>query len=64
MTKTYPNLPEWTFTMEEVSAGMYEVSGRDKKGHLVSAKGTDLDVLLEDCRMQAKKIMHGKSDVT
>ena len=29
--------------MDEVSAGVYEVVGRDAAGHVVSAKGTDLE---------------------
>jgi hypothetical protein len=54
--KTYPDLPTWEFEMDEVSANVYEVTGRDATGHTVSAKGTDLDSLLERCRMEARKM--------
>ena len=56
MKKRYPDLPTWEFEMDEVSASVYEVIGRDDKGHRVSAKGTDLDSLLKRCRTEARKI--------
>jgi hypothetical protein len=56
MIKQFPDLPAWHFDMDEVSAGVYEVIGRDGAGHNVSAKGTDLDSLLEECRTEARKI--------
>ena len=56
MRKQFPDLPAWHFDMDEVSAGVYEVIGRDSAGHAVSAKGTDLDSLLEQCRREARKI--------
>jgi len=56
MKKIFSDLPEWTFYMEEVSAGVYEVVGRDMAGHYLSVKGIDLDEILEDCRMEAKHI--------
>jgi hypothetical protein len=51
--KTFAELPAWTFNMDEVSAGVYEVIGTDEAGHRVSAKGPDLDAVLEECRRQA-----------
>jgi hypothetical protein len=56
MKKQFPDLPAWNFDMDEVSAGVYEVIGRDNAGHIVSAKGIDLDSLLEQCRKEARKI--------
>ena len=56
MKKTFSELPAWSFDMDEVSAGVYEVVGSDNHGHRVSAKGTDLDAVLADCRTQALKI--------
>ena len=56
MKKTFPELPAWSFDMDEVSAGVYEVVGSDNRGNRVSAKGTDLDTAVEDCRQQALKI--------
>jgi hypothetical protein len=54
--KRYPDLPTWEFEMDEVSPNVYEVIGRDDTGHTVSAKGIDLDLLLERCRTEALKI--------
>ena len=56
MKKTFPDLPSWSFDMDEVSAGVYEVVGSDIRGNRVSAKGTDLDAVVEDCRRQALKL--------
>jgi len=56
MKKTFSELPAWSFDMDEVSAGVYEVVGTDNSGHRVSAKGTDLDAALENCRQQALRI--------
>ncbi|WAR43784.1 hypothetical protein [Methylomonas rapida] len=56
MKKTYPDLPEWEFELDEVSANVYEVVGTDKLGHKVSSKGVDLDELIEICRKDAKAI--------
>ena len=44
------------FEIEEVSANLYEVTGKDSYGHKVQMKGTDPDALLKDARKSAKKI--------
>lgn len=63
MRKQFPDLPAWRFDMDEVSAGVYEVIGRDSAGHVVSAKGIDLDSLLEQCRREARMIsMRGTTE--
>jgi hypothetical protein len=59
MNKTFPELPGWSFHLEEVSAGVYEVVGTDGFGHRVSSKGIDLDELLRECRESAMKIARG-----
>ena len=53
MKKQFPELPGWQFDLDEVSAGVYEVIGQDRVGHRITAKGTDLDALLEQCRRDA-----------
>jgi len=53
--KQFAELPAWYFDMDEVSAGVYEVIGRDTAGHIVSAKGTDLEALVEQCRQEAQR---------
>ena len=40
MKKRFPDLPAWYFYVDEVSAGIYEVIGRDAAGNVVSAKGS------------------------
>jgi hypothetical protein len=56
MKKRFPDLPAWHFDVDEVSAGVYEVIGRDDAGNVVSAKGTDLNSLSEQSRIEARKI--------
>jgi len=55
MKKTFPSLRDWTFDVDEVSAGVYEVIGRNRLGQAVSAKGTDPDKLLDECKESATK---------
>lgn len=57
MKKRYPDLPAWEFELDEVSAGVYQVVGHDKKGNRVTAKGVDLDSLVDQCRKDARRIL-------
>ncbi|MDP9152062.1 MAG: hypothetical protein M3O36_19230 [Myxococcota bacterium] len=59
MTKAFPELPGWSFHVEEVSAGVYEATGNDGTCHRVACKGTDPDALLKECREAAKKLARG-----
>ena len=56
MKQTFPDVPGWTFKIDEVSANVYEVKGTDSVGHKLQMKGTDPDALLEDARKSAKRI--------
>jgi hypothetical protein len=56
MKKTYSDLPEWSFELDEVSANVYEVVGTDRMGHRVSSTGIDLDQIIEQCKKNAWKI--------
>ena len=49
-------MPSWIFELDEVSTGVYEVMGKDEYGHCVSAKGTDLDELIQMCRADANNL--------
>jgi hypothetical protein len=51
-----PELPGWSFDVQEVSAGVYEVTGTDALGHRVQTKGTDCDALINECREAAAKM--------
>src|SRR5580704_6940797 len=35
MRRSFPELPGWSFLIEEVSAGVYEVTAKDAAGHRV-----------------------------
>jgi hypothetical protein len=64
MTKIYADLPEWSFLVEEVSAGAYQVVASDKRGRRVEMKGTDFDALLNDARAGVASLLRradGKS---
>ena len=56
MIKTFSELPEWSFELDEISAGVYKVIGTDKSGHVVSATGIDLDELIEQCKRDAQSM--------
>jgi len=47
------SLPHWTFDADEVSAGVYLVTGTDASGRCIEKKGTDPDALLVECRQAA-----------
>jgi hypothetical protein len=53
MIKTFPDLPGWSFEIEEGSNGVYEVTGSDEQGRRVRAKGTDVEKLLRECYASA-----------
>ena len=52
----FPDLPGWTFNVEEVSFGVYRVFGRDEAGRSIAKSGTDPDTLLEECRIEARDL--------
>jgi hypothetical protein len=49
-------LEDWYFRIDEVSNNVYEIQGSDLYGRLVSKKGTNPEVLLDECIEDAKKI--------
>lgn len=63
MKKVFPDLPGWSFDIEEVSAGVYIVTGTDGVGRRVEMTGTDVDALLRDVRNVAERypsVPHGR----
>jgi len=54
---TFPDLPGWTFDVDEVSAGVYRAVGVDESGRSVQATGTDPDRLLDECRSAAIDVL-------
>ena len=57
MARSFPELPDWSFDADEVSAGVYRVLGRDRAGRSVEASGLDPEALIEKCRAAALEIM-------
>lgn len=62
MSLTFKELPGWSFEIEEVSAGVYEIVGSDGYGHRVQSKGTDPDALLHQAREDAIRLMGKKQE--
>ena len=57
MLRTYPDLPDWVYEIDEVSAGVYEVVAKDKSGHEISRSGIDVAAIIEDCKRQAAALL-------
>lgn len=53
MSVEFQELPGWKFEVEEVSAGVYRVTGMDRFGHRTVSEGLDPDVILDECRSAA-----------
>jgi hypothetical protein len=56
MKITDPSLPGWAFTVNELSAGVFEVVGRGPNGETVSRKGTDPDTVVSHCKDDARAL--------
>ena len=54
--KHFENLLNWTFKVDEISNGVYQVTGTDKHGRKVEITGFDVDRLTEDCKKAAIEI--------
>lgn len=52
----HDDLSNWTFRIDEVSAGVYKATATDQQGRKVEMTGLDPDILLEDCRKAAAEI--------
>lgn len=58
--KTFPDTPGWEFRIDEQSANVYVVIASDAAGRTIEKTGTDPDLLLEECRLDAKRISNPK----
>jgi hypothetical protein len=47
---------DWTFDVDEISAHVYRVTGRDQSGRRVERTGLDPDELLEQCKRDAAEL--------
>ena len=52
----FDELPDWLFEVDEISAGVYKVFGKDKSGRSVEATGTDPDELIKKCKNFASQL--------
>lgn len=61
----YAELPNWVFEVNETSANVYEVIGRDARGHKVYEVGfeSQLKSMVEKCRLDALAIEQGLKGV-
>jgi hypothetical protein len=57
MTDMFPDLPDWSFEADEVSAGVYRALGRDRAGRSVEVIGLDPDELIEKCKQKALQLI-------
>ena len=53
MSMKFDNIPGWIFIMDEISSGVYKVSGQDCLGRSIEIIGTDSDALLNKCKAYA-----------
>jgi hypothetical protein len=53
MKKELPELPGWSFEIEELSDGVHQVTATEKDGRTFVMKGTDYETLLSECREEA-----------
>jgi hypothetical protein len=53
MKKAFPEVPGWSFEIEEQSLGVYHVTATENGGRTFDMKGTDYDSLLSECREEA-----------
>ena len=58
--RSFSDLPDWRFEIDEVSAGVFRVKGVEAAGRSVEASGTDPDAVLADCKKAAAE-MQGRS---
>ena len=53
MKKEFPELPGWSFEIDEASPGVYRITATDIGGRSFEMKGTDREILLVECREEA-----------
>lgn len=61
MRRSFSDLPEWSFDIDEISAGVYQIIAIDRKGHRISKTGIDPDGLIDECRHEARSMIPSSS---
>lgn len=62
-TKSFSNLPDWAFAIDQISAGVYEAVGTHWNGAKVSVRGYVRGDVLEQCKLEAEKNAENNSPV-
>jgi hypothetical protein len=57
---SFPDLPSWSFRVEEISAGVYRVFGKNIDGRTVESDGTDVDEVIRSCVDMARRQSPGE----
>jgi hypothetical protein len=57
MALDFKAIPGWTFDVDEVSANVYKVTGRDTAKRTFEKCGVDPDGLLEEAKQYAMKVI-------
>lgn len=52
MKKEFPELPGWSFEIEDLPPGGYRVTATAKSGRTFETRGTDYEALLAECRQE------------
>ena len=52
--KTFPELHDWTFVVDEISVGVYRVRGNNVDVMIVEQTGNDPKNLLANCKLSAE----------
>jgi hypothetical protein len=49
----FSEIPGWTFEIDEISAGVYKVTGKDDCQRSIERTGTHPDAVLDECKQYA-----------
>jgi hypothetical protein len=56
MERKIAKFPNWTFNLDEISAGVYKLNGRNDLGCTVELTGIDPDKLIAEATSSAENI--------
>jgi len=60
-TIEFAEIPGWKFEIDEISAGVYKVAGKDSCDRSVEKIGFDANAMLEDCKKYASQFVGEKN---
>lgn len=56
MNQTFSDLLNWSFAVDEISAGIYRVTAKDNAGRIISFDGIHPEKMLIECKQAALDI--------